>query len=109
MEDSRLLGKTTLVEDIMNIAYSITTEATEKFDEFVFTTVQPYCENKTQMHVSKEQLINALTKQKPIEPIVDEANAWNDFRTRRYCAICKSPLVKKDKFCRQCGQAVKTD
>ena len=106
MED-RQLGKTTLVEDITNMMYSITTEAAEKFDEFVFTTVQPYCEKQTQLHVSKEQLIKALTKQKPMEP-----ESFMDGLVKRYsCKTCGKHLVSvgryHDDYCSKCGQAVK--
>ena len=38
----------------------IITEAQETEDEFIFTTIQPYCENVLQRKISKKELESAL-------------------------------------------------
>ena len=38
----------------------IMTEAAENYDEFVFRTIQPFCENVMEMKIPKEELIEAL-------------------------------------------------
>ena len=43
-----------------SITYKITTEVQETTDEFIFTTIQPFCEDVVQRKISKQELINAL-------------------------------------------------
>lgn len=43
-----------------SMLYKITTEAHETTDEFIFTTIQPFCENVVQRKISKQELITAL-------------------------------------------------
>ena len=38
----------------------ILTEAVEQYDDFVFRTIQPFCENVMEMKIPKEELIEAL-------------------------------------------------
>lgn len=60
------MEKITLIEDPVSIVNSIITEAAEKYDEFVFRTIQPYCEKTMEMKISKEQLIDAIRLQKQL-------------------------------------------
>lgn len=48
--------------DITNIVESITTKVTEDYNNFVFETIRPYCEEVTQQIVDKKTLSQALTK-----------------------------------------------
>ena len=43
-----------------SMLYKITTEAEEAVDEFIFTTIQPFCEEVMQRKISKQELISAL-------------------------------------------------
>lgn len=43
-----------------SMTYKITTEVQETTDEFIFTTIQPFCEDVVQRKISKQELINAL-------------------------------------------------
>ena len=47
--------------DSMNsMIYKITTEAQETMEDFIFTTIQPFCEDVIQRKISKQELISAL-------------------------------------------------
>lgn len=48
--------------DITNIVESITTKVTEDYDNFVFETIRPYCEEVTQQVIDKKTLSQALIK-----------------------------------------------
>lgn len=43
-----------------SMLYKITTEAQETMDDFIFTTIQPFCEDVVQRKISKQELISAL-------------------------------------------------
>lgn len=43
-----------------SMLYKITTEVEEATDEFIFTTIQPFCEDVMQRKISKQELISAL-------------------------------------------------
>lgn len=43
-----------------SMLYKITTEVQETADEFIFTTIQPFCEDVVQRKLSKQELISAL-------------------------------------------------
>ena len=40
--------------------YKISTEAQETMEDFIFTTIQPFCEDVVQRKISKQELISAL-------------------------------------------------
>ena len=46
--------------DSPNTIYKIVTEYQEKEEEFIFTTIQPFCSDILKRHISKEELKNAL-------------------------------------------------
>ena len=43
-----------------SMMYKITTEAQETMKDFIFTTIQPFCEDVIQRKISKQELISAL-------------------------------------------------
>lgn len=45
----------------MDIINKIVMEVQESEDEFIFTTIQPFCEGVMQRKISKQDLKNALT------------------------------------------------
>ena len=42
------------------ITHKIVTEVQETMDDFIFTTIQPFCEGAVQRKISKKELVNAL-------------------------------------------------
>lgn len=40
--------------------HKITTKAQETLEDFIFTTIQPFCEDVIQRKISKQELISAL-------------------------------------------------
>jgi len=46
--------------NITDETYKIVTEVQETMDEFIFTTIQPFCESVVQRKISKQELIDAL-------------------------------------------------
>lgn len=43
-----------------SLLFKITTKAEETKEEFIFTTIQPFCEEVVKRTISKQELINAL-------------------------------------------------
>lgn len=43
-----------------SMTYKISTEAQETMEDFIFTTIQPFCEDAVQRKISKQELISAL-------------------------------------------------
>ena len=43
-----------------SMMYKITTEVQETMEDFIFTTIQPFCEDVIQRKISKQELISAL-------------------------------------------------
>lgn len=48
------------MEEVNGMIQKIITEVQETEDEFIFTTIQPYCENVFQRKISKKELESAL-------------------------------------------------
>lgn len=48
------------------------TKASEDYENFIFETIKPYCEEKTQMKISKRELVQALTLWRNKDKILDE-------------------------------------
>ena len=46
--------------NLEEITYKIITEYQETEEEFIFTTIQPFCSDILKRHISKEELKNAL-------------------------------------------------
>lgn len=55
-----------IMDDVGNIINEITTRVAETQDEFIFQTISRWWENKTQMVISKKELIDALTLYKKL-------------------------------------------
>jgi len=78
------------------------TKAYETQDAFIFETIRPFCEDKTHMTITKDELIRALTllrEQEPVEP--------DQILTNPVCGVCDEPLDVTDNYCRHCGRKVK--
>ena len=43
-----------------SMIYKISTEVQETMEDFIFTTIQPFCEDVVQRKISKQELISAL-------------------------------------------------
>ena len=43
-----------------SMLYEITTKVQETTEDFIFTTIQPFCEDVVQRKISKQELITAL-------------------------------------------------
>lgn len=43
-----------------SMLHEIITEAQETTEEFIFTTIQPFCEDVVRRKISKQELISAL-------------------------------------------------
>ena len=43
-----------------SMMYKISTEVQETMEDFIFTTIQPFCEDVIQRKISKRELISAL-------------------------------------------------
>ena len=63
------------MEDIMN---TISCTVTEDLENFIFTTIKPYCEEVAKMKISKELLIRALLEYKENHPEAMRENKNSD-------------------------------
>ena len=43
-----------------SMIYKISTEVQETMEDFIFTTIQPFCEDVVRRKISKQELISAL-------------------------------------------------
>ena len=77
-----------------------TTKAIETQDEFIFETVSPYCIQKTQMRITKEELVNAISKQRGREP-------FKSLQGNFACRDCLTKIIRGNNYCPMCGQKVK--
>ena len=87
---------------------SITIRAVETMDEFIFEVISEWYMVKTQRQISKETLLEALTKQKPVKPLWPEEVAL--------CGACEKGIIGWDdditgeevrhNYCYICGQKV---
>ena len=87
-------------------------------DEFIFQTVQPYCENIAEMRITKDELKRAmmlLRQQEPVEPV----RTPETFHSMFSCGNCTATVGFhmraenrwrfKFKYCPNCGRKVKWD
>lgn len=67
--------------DITKMVEEIAMQAIENQEEFIFETINPYCENVLQMKVNKEELkqilFNGIQKQQPCEDCVKREDVRN--------------------------------
>ena len=59
-------------DDILNLTKQVATQVTEDIDNFIFTTIKPWCEEKEQRKISKRDLEQALTQYFSKEPPCDD-------------------------------------
>ena len=83
------------------VTEKIIMQAQETQEEFIFKTISNWYMFETEHRLGKQELIDALSKQKPAKPIYrDEHHA--------YCLKCDKRLSmkRKPKYCMRCGQKV---
>ena len=87
---------------IGDITEQISIKVSETYDEFVFTTISNWWLHEFKQSISKQDLIDALTKRQPMKPRYSEE--WHC-----YCGRCNKRLSLKHKpqYCMRCGQKVK--
>ena len=81
-----------------DMTYKISVEAQETLDKFIFSTIQPFCENKTQIVIEKQFLIDAIARQNPVEVIHGEGFALDS------CPRCHHFITNEFQYCPRCGQ-----
>ena len=100
------LPEITLSPEILDFTTKITTRAVEETDNFIFRTILPYCEQITEMEISKAELSAALMKQRERKPIREP---W-----RSVCPVCRGTLFAgnydgkefENHYCPRCGQKI---
>lgn len=53
-----------------SMLYEITMKVQETTEDFIFTTIQPFCENVVQRKISKQELITALLLYEKVRQIM---------------------------------------
>lgn len=81
--------KCRIMDDVGNIIDELTTKVAETEDEFVFQTVSKWLNNKTQMVISKQELIDALTTYKKFVRCKDCKHYHNGFN----CDLLQKPIM----------------
>ena len=78
----------------------VTMTVNELHDKFLFSVVRSYCESVTQQEISKNELIEAIKKQRPVK------QTWQNGKA--YCGTCGKRIPGKIKahYCHKCGQKV---
>lgn len=78
--------------------YKMVVKVSEEYDKFVFETIKPYCEKRMRLEISKNELIEAIQKQRPVKP------TWQNGKA--YCGACGKRIPGKIKahYCHKCGQ-----
>ena len=104
-----------ITETLGDEIFQVVTKAFETQDAFIFETIRPFCEDKTHMTITKDELIRALTllrEQEPVKPfarydalrrefdcgacgfLVGFENAFDEHRYRaKYCPECGRKVV----------------
>lgn len=87
------------------------TKAYETQDAFIFETIRPFCEDKTHMTITKDELIRALTmlrEQEPVKPITQDA--WpNPVKVCGSCGRYITYTAGRPRYCQNCGSEMKWD
>ena len=90
--------------------FQVVTKAFETQEEFIFQTIQPFCERQAHMVITKDKLIRALTLLREQEPVkwlkISPAGIYE-------CSGCGQNVFTSDievyRFCHGCGRTVKRD
>lgn len=91
------LEKESLYEDGF---YKVSLEILETEDNIIFRRLSEYCSSYTEKRVSKQELKEAIIKQRPAKPkklCIDGNTAW-------ICESCNDVIGFGDKYCNHCGQ-----
>lgn len=97
---------------ISEIIDKITTTYTEEKDRFIFETIRPYCEEVSQTIIEKQDLVEALSKQKPMSPIKETTDIiGRPINHIAYacprCGVSINSLLETPYcYCRKCGQFI---
>lgn len=72
------------------------TKVVEDTEQFLFKTVQPFCETVVEHRIKKKDLVEALTKHS------EKARIFNAGRFE--CPVCHNHVYSEQKYCDECGQ-----
>ena len=96
--------------DISKVVETIVMQAKENQEEFIFETIQPYCENILQMKINKEELkqilLNSIQRQQP------KTGHWIDTGSGQECSECGEIQYGYDNFrcfCPNCGAKMEVE
>lgn len=80
--------------------FRIVTEAQEAEDEFIFTTIQPFCEEVTKRKISKAELVKLLSQPEIVR--CGECKHSYDAIGGTFCSYgtCVDCVVDVDFFCK---------
>lgn len=85
-----------------NDFYQIQMQILEKEDEIIFRRLAEHCQQYTDIKVSKAELKEAITKQRPMKP--------NRYYFNKYLCkcgnCCKTLDITEHDYCPQCGQKI---
>lgn len=104
-------------DDILTLSKQVVTQVTEDIDNFIFTTIRPWCEEKEQRKISKHDLEQALiqyfSKDKLPSVIPQQKTGkskWIEERTYMECPNCgdiwhyEENQTERFKCCPTCGK-----
>ena len=101
-EKMEFLGQDEFIQEI-------SMKAAETADSFIFETVLPFCQENYKGELKKEDLSRALCLLKAQEPVKPKREV-NENGQILSCGNCGAWFaVQKQKYCHECGQAVKWD
>lgn len=89
-------------DSLTSYTYKMVQQVQEEADRFIFETIQPFCEEVTQMKIEKRDLEQALLKTKARKIAVISG--------RDCCPVCMNPLEviaycgRRECYCIDCGQ-----
>lgn len=96
--------------DLTKMVEEIAMQAEENQEEFIFKTIQPYCENIIQMKINKKELKQILLNgiQKP------KIGCWIDVETLdsalwHKCSECGETEFYATDFCPNCGAKMEVE
>lgn len=88
---------------MVELVYNITTKASEDYENFIFETIKPFCEEVMQQKISKQDLIYALSNAKP-KPI--QIVEGHDICPSCHLDITDSVRGMFECYCKRCGQHI---
>ena len=100
-----------LCGDVLSLTKQVVTQVTEDIDNFIFTTIRPWCEEKEQRKISKRDLEQALTQY--FGKLCPKTKKWIEERTYIECPHChdiwhyEKNQTERFKCCPTCGERFK--